>query len=440
MKTYDVLFLIEHVDRELDAISCISSILQTTYGLSCAVRNFYSDMVPLQQIKPKVLCVPFFYFLDHAPMRNYVKRWPHSAIVNFAWEQILYKMNMDIKIPKDEWALQRVTHMCWTTAYQDLITSLGVSRDRAPLCGNPVMKFYEQPYRNYFRSRDELAELHGIDPRRRWLLFPENYRWGFLSDRQIEGFAKQGGSLDYIRKAHAYCKRSFAEVLRWFARLDRADDPIIVLRPRPATAAAEITAFAEATLGRIPDNLRVIKAETARDWILASDIVMSSYSTTLIEAALAGKPIHLVAPEPFPEALEDSWYDLVDAITEGDRFVATARDAPAPANSVALQTWARERFLGAGDPLRAMAGVVAQHAGAAPLPVRKDIPRPSAAGALQSSLWNMLVRKPNIHRLVKRIEPDFSFTYHKHEKDVFHVNDVYRRALQWNQILNCAEK
>ena len=47
-------------------------------------------------------------------------------------------------------------------------------------------------------------------------------------------------------------------------------------------------------------NLKIIKTETAREWILAADHVMSSHSTTLIEAALAGKPIHRFSPEPYP--------------------------------------------------------------------------------------------------------------------------------------------
>lgn len=435
MRPVDVLLLIEHADRELDAVSCISSILQTEYGLNCVVANFYADMVPLSRYQPRVVGVPFFYFLDHAPMRNYVARWPEARIVNFAWEQILYKMNLDIKVPKDEFARTRVTHLCWTRTFQDIIVSMGIPEDHTVLCGNPVMKFYDEPYRRYFKSRADLATRYGLDPDRRWLLFPENYRWGFLSERQISAFAKQGGNPEYIRGAHEFCKRSLSEVFQWFAALDRADDPLVILRPRPATGLSEIRAFGEAALGELPRNLRLIKDETAREWILAADTVMSSYSTTLIEAALAGKPVHVLAPEPFPEALGDSWYDLVETITTPGRFTEAARTEPNPGNSKALCAWTREQFLGAGDPLRAMAETLAARAGARRTATRSRIAPLSPWDAVRGHAWNAVVRRPQAHRLIKLVEPEFSFTCAKHEKDVFHAGDVHRRASRWDELL-----
>jgi hypothetical protein len=56
----------------------------------------------------------------------------------------------------------------------------GAAPDNLYLTGNPVMKFYEHPYRNYFQSRERLAKKHGLDPKRKWVLFPENYIFAFF--------------------------------------------------------------------------------------------------------------------------------------------------------------------------------------------------------------------------------------------------------------------
>lgn len=436
MKNVDILFLVEHSDRELDAVSCISAILQSEYGLSCVVANFYSDLVPLARYEPRVLALPFFYFLDHAPMRNYVARWPNARLVNLAWEQINYKMNMDIKVPQDEFAKKRVTHFCWTSAYQDLLSERGVARELAILCGNPVMKFYDEPYRRYFKSRAELAKENDLDPARRWILFPENYRWGFLNDRQIKTFERNGGNLKYILEARDYCRRSLAEVLRWFAALDRDDDPLIILRPRPATAISDMRQFGESVLGKIPANVRLVKADSAREWILASDAVMSSYSTTLIESALVGKPIYVACPEPFPEALEDEWYGYIQAVNAKDEFVAVGRERFDAGNSSALSNWARQRFFGFGDPLRAMAEAFASAAGAARSEAPRPIPKIPYSEKALGQIWNALVRRPRLHRLIRKFEPEFSFTYEKHEKDVFSAGDVYKRVAKWEKLLH----
>ena len=76
-------------------------------------------------------------------------------------------------------------------------------------------------------------------------------------------------------------------------------------------------------------NLKIMKTETAREWILAADHVMSSHSTTLIEAALAGKPIHRFSPEAYPEAVALEWHGLVPLLSDRKAFLdAISREEP----------------------------------------------------------------------------------------------------------------
>ena len=74
--------------------------------------------------------------------------------------------------------------------------------------------------------------------------------------------------------------------------------------------------FMHRTVKNPSANLKIIKTETAREWILAADHVMSSHSTTLIEAALAGKPIHRFSPEAYPEAVALEWHGLVPLLSD----------------------------------------------------------------------------------------------------------------------------
>ena len=59
---------------------------------------------------------------------------------------------------------------------------------------------------------------------------------------------------------------------------------------------------------------------------------------TLIEAALAGKPVHRFSPEPFPAALEAEWHSLVPELNDREAFLgamwakppSSQRESPLP--------------------------------------------------------------------------------------------------------------
>lgn len=428
----DVLILIEHVDRELDAVAELVVLLEERHGLRAEVRNFYSDMrLCLERYEPAVVATPFFYFLDHHPMKDFVAAWPKAAFVNLAWEQILYTMNKAVKAPKDEFARTRVRHICWTKTYSDFIQELGVAPAAAHLTGNPVMKFYDAPYRDYFVSRAELAARHGLDERRKWVLFPENYRWAFLAKSQVKAFLKQGADLAFIEAARDYCLRSLTTFFEWIARLDPASAPHIILRPRPATSAEAMIAFMRAAAPGAEHNIRIIKAESARDWILASDQVMSSYSTTLIEASLAGKPLHVFSPEPFPDALDDVWYQHAPTVETEDAFRRVLLSAPDASAGRPLETWARQTLLPVGDPFLAIADAIAAAHAATGAPATgraADHARPwlfayeAGRKVLQGRSW--------WHDALRRRDRRYSFTLEKHEKDVFSAVDVSRRVVR----------
>jgi surface carbohydrate biosynthesis protein len=438
MRPIDVLFFIEHVDRELDAATCIVEMLERRFGIAADIRNFYADMhYCLRRYRPAIVVTPFCYFLDHHPMKDYVAAWPNATFFNMAWEQINYKMNQTVKIPKDSFARERVHHVCWTRQYRDVVANGGASPDRLHVTGNPVMKFYDPPYRAYFKSREELAARHGLDPHRKWVLFPENYRWGFLSQAQMQMFIAQDARSEHLIAARDYCVRSLTALFKWLLELERLDDPLVILRPRPATSSGEMAEFMKRAAPQGLPNVRIIKEESAREWILAADHVISSYSTTLIESSLAGKPIHVFSPEPFPEALEDEWYDYVPSLETKQQLLAAIREPPQQSSGARLADWARNTLLPAGDPLQMIAERIAQLHASGLVSRRGSAPDRSRLGPAQivrERFRNLLQASPYYNEGLRRLDPRYSFTVRKHEKDVFGAHHVAARIERWRAI------
>lgn len=446
MRRIDVLITIEHVDRELDAASCVAYMLCTRFGFDVEIRNFYADYPLALRLNPKVLAVPFFYFKGHSPMQQYLDRWPQARVLNLAWEQILYKMNQTIKVPSDDVAKRQVWHVCWTREYRSFLQELGVDERKLFWTGNPVMKFYDAPYRGYFAERKALAARYGLPPQTKWVLFPENYRWGFLSDQQIENFVSLGGQREELLEARGYCQRALAKVLKWMSEACSNSEIVIILRPRPATSIAQIEAFARKSIGEIPTSLRIVKGESAREWIIACDHVMSSYSTTLIEASLCGKPVHLVSPEPLPEGLQDEWYDKLPWIESAEAFVKAATTVASPDSGDQLGQWARDRLLGNGDPIANIAAAIAslhpRNQGVAyenlldavcGAPMRIYSPPPALSRWLDERR-KRLMRSVEYQKHLTRRYPGYSFTLQKHEKDLFSSQDVHRRMEAWRRV------
>jgi hypothetical protein len=328
--------------------------LESRFAITSVARNYYRDFThSLATLNPEVVVFPFFYNADHLQIIQYVTRWPLARLVNLGWEQILNKLDIGMKTPRDDVSRRRVSHICWTLDHQDFLARNGVPLDHLPVTGNPVMKLYDSAYSNYFKSRDQLANLYQLDVGKKWILFPESYQFAFFSDDILKFLVlDQNANPLFLDQAKEYSKRSLRQLFIWANEL-LGDEVIFILRPRPSTTQDQMLNFMQRTLRNPNGNLKIIKTETVREWILAADHVMSSHSTTLVEAALAGKPIHRFSPEDYPEALALDWHNLVPLLRDREAFLRAingdATDAGKP-----LAEWARTKFRLSVDPLDAI--------------------------------------------------------------------------------------
>jgi SAM-dependent methyltransferase len=142
---------------------------------------------------------------------------------------------------------------------------------------------------------------------------------------------------------------------------------------------------------------------------MASDLVMSSYSTSLIEAAVDGKPIYMIEPSPFPDSLYCSWYNYVSRIATANDFEKACLNSTPGAADGKLKSWAEKNLLAYGDPVERLAGfihqLVEQH-------------KRAAAPTVKSNEVNGLENKKYFNPIT-------------HENDVFEDHDIEQRVGAW---------
>jgi surface carbohydrate biosynthesis protein len=426
MRKINVLFLIEHVARELDVITCLVQKLRTQFGIDAEVKSYYNDFTyNLETYRPEIVVFPFFYGADNPYAIEYLARWPETKFLNLAWEQILMEVDYGMKTPRDDSARERVMHICWTQKYFDFLLSKGAKPDHLLLTGNPVMKLYDSPYKNYFKSRADLASLYKIDAGRKWVLFPESYQYVFMSEHRLQELVEEDNAdPKLLAEAREYSNRCLNLLFAWANELCAKTDPLFILRPRPSTTPERAMKFMRKAIGAPAGNIAIIKAESAREWILAADHVVSSHSTTLIEAAIAGKPVHLFSPEAIPDALTAEWHDLIPLLKNRDSFLQAIRQFPIEPNGTQLASWARARQFPEHDPLDAIARRIAQLSA----PTRLHEPSPLSD---YSRLWNGRILLEMLRRWWRRFIS---------REDIFGTREVARRVSRWRRVLEASSR
>ena len=431
------LALIEHVDRELDLVCLLKHLLKDRHDIDLDIANFYADEpLTLAGEAPRAVLVPFCYGADDYVMRDYFAMWPATHFINLAWEQVFYPSHQTIKKPRDAFARERAVHVAWSRAFVDYMRENGVEPANMKLVGHALYGLYRGPYTQYFKPRDELASALGLDPAKRWVFVPENYRWAFFNDSKLKRLSRRGITKADLHEMREYCRRSLAALMDWCDSLAGRGDVEVILRPRPATSVAELRRFAGTALSSANPAFRIIKDESAREWVLASDVVVSSYSTVLIEAALAGRSIFRIATEPLPEGLHYAWCDLVPSAAREDAFIAASLIEDNGASAEPLRTWATETFFPSGDPIDALVETVATEI------------REAHRGPPRRKSWRNPVRMPRWlkrsardmspqerHHMFQKHVRNYTFTAETHDKDLFGAADVEQRVSRWREML-----
>jgi surface carbohydrate biosynthesis protein len=363
----DIVFFIEHRVREFDAAAAIRRHLKSRHGLEVKIAALCQHSEPaLLSAAPKLVVLPWAQNVETSSiLRSIVNAYPRACFLDMCWEQLLLAHVVETKAPKGYFAKHCILHHSWGPFRTAYLKSVGIPESHIFENGNPLYTLYQQRYRGLYPTKAQLADRHGLDPDKPWVLFPENYGWAFLTKRQIRRrYVSKGLPEGRALRTHRFQTESLREALRWFSRIH---EPIeFILRPRPAiTVSGYEAAFEKGGLKPGP-SVRIIKNGPILEWIHASDLVMSSFSTTLLEAAVAGKPAFAIETVPFLDDVTDvAWMQQVQRVTSFEAFAALLKDTRRLPAADELAAFARgvahpceDALIGAADIMKRIVEMV----------------------------------------------------------------------------------
>jgi surface carbohydrate biosynthesis protein len=314
-KKVDFVLLFEKGSRELEVATLLKSSLENKgYSFVILQQNF--DLLSAWKYLPKIVLLPFCY--QNRSNNLFLTLWRKSKFVNLSWEQLFYSGNRLAKTPKGEFATKYVIHHSWSNSYTEYLIENAVPLNNIYSNGNLSLDLYNEPYRKIY---DNPYDIINCNKTHKKILFSENFNWAFYSDEMLLQMRNDGQKVSDINKMIEYNNNSFNIILNWLnVFLLNHKDYLLVFRPRPATSIDQIKSKI-ASLGLVmPSNFLISKEGSVREWILYSDFVISTYSTTLIEAVYAEKKSFMISPIIMPDVLKVNWHKYITKANNYEEF------------------------------------------------------------------------------------------------------------------------
>jgi len=421
----DYLWFVEHTARELDIACLIKYLMQKQHGKEIQIVSLpYSGYFEIFNINPEIIMVPYCY--SFSSFSHILPHYRKIKLLNLAYEQIFQNINLDLKSPKDDFTKKYVIHHAWSEDFKKYQQNFGVNPKNIFVNGNLSYGLYKKPYMNFFMKKNEISKKFGLNPDHTWILIPENYGAAFYTESIIQEKISNGININDVIDYKNFAQESLKILIKWCIKACDDKSVEIIFRPRPATPTSKMVEYFKSESSILPKNLHITKDYSVREWILASDVVMSSYSTTLIEAAVAEKPIYMLAPIVFPPYLHADWYNLVPQVTCYHEFLEIIR-AFSPDSCLKLKQWTESKYLKNGDPVQGIVRLLLKipdiEIWASDNPeLKKTIPENE--GNILSNIVKTIgvsFRKPKME---------------DYENDFFTPQDVLRKKMEWERILN----
>jgi surface carbohydrate biosynthesis protein len=310
-KEVDIIFFVEHKDREFESVKLIAEKLKGK-GKSSLILSVYFHVHYLNLYKAKTFVFPYLINQNDWPVSFVYRMYGDSAeYINMNWEQLLFPVNIEYKKPQDNFVKQKVKHIAWNNNFKDYLIKNGVSDENIKVTGNPA----NEVLYNLLDKKDEwrlkLVNEFSLDINKKWLFMPMNYAWAFSSDRLIQSKINKGYPEDKAWKHKKYSHKCLKKFIYFIEKLSKEYDYEIIIRPHPSITENDYKKVFDETIGYIPKNIYLNKAHSIREWIVSSDIVGSSWSTSVWDAYNVGKSVFLFTPYKRPEWLDVWWNNEV---------------------------------------------------------------------------------------------------------------------------------
>ncbi len=319
-KKCDFLFLLEHEDREGASVRFLVKKL-TEKGFSCIVMSLEFHVHRFAHVNPSAVILPYAFASDQWPINYLANLYRSASWFCLSWEQLLTPINMYYKKPRDSFIRDNFYHLAWAENFKSFLTDNQVPQEKVTVCGNVANELLELQSKEGGKIKEYLAGEHGLDKDKRWMFMPMNYSWAFVTDANINGKISRGYDSKNAWIYRDYAKKCIAEFVHFISDVaERYSDVLIIIRPHPSVSVEQYLKVFQQSGVLISSNIFFSKQQSIREWIAASDVVGSSWSSSVWDAIQSGKKGFLYTPYEKPDWHVVWWEEKVLNVTTSKEF------------------------------------------------------------------------------------------------------------------------
>ncbi len=316
----DFLIIYEHKVRELENMCLIKYELERR-GYKVLIKHI-EDEEALEAVKPiyhaKVVMTMACY--QNASLEWHTKDFvSFDKVIDMQWENIVYPKDEKAGVFKNYTGIGReVVRVSWGEANRRrLLEAAHMEPRNIKLVGHVGMDFLRDELKGYYRSKEDLFAEYGLPMDKKVLLFASPFYADNLTEEYIADMCRRHG--DDWRDYYDFMMRSERAILEWMEKLCKSrDDILLIYRPHPGHIGRHMAEVA----GRC-DNFKVISELSVKQWIIASDMIYTGNSSTIVEAFFAGRMCHLLFPCEVTEGYEHHLISKGRKITTYEEFEKT---------------------------------------------------------------------------------------------------------------------
>ena len=307
-KKIDVLFFIEHIDRELETAQEIVSVLKKKHNLKCVIASaIYHPVVCVLKTRPKIIVTASTAFGVGSPGWLFFKSFKNPPVfINLNYEQFISSWKGKYKSAKHDISLKSQIQLTWGTYFKNFLIETGTEGKNVIITGRPLFSLLKKRYYNK-NFKKEIAKKNNLDFNKKWNFIAFTDGLAFVTEKKVQYIVQSGANEKGLKNHINHVKGTIDEVLKWVNNMSEFSDELFILRPHPSISKDQYEELIKSTLGLIPKNLIISKDYTAQKWMVSCEKFFTNYSTLTMDARVLGIDFYILQPLKKLES-EDYWW------------------------------------------------------------------------------------------------------------------------------------
>ncbi len=301
------------MDRELEIAKFLRGLILKKY-----TNNIYVNIKSIYFYFWEIfLCAPdLIIFPSNWPIiTDLSKVLVNSDFISLNYEQVLSKFNVDSKRPRGKFLIKSVHHFSWSDDYTSYLINSGVPNTNITNTEKPAYFFLKSLFLRKAIIRKELCVKNSIPKNVKITFLPLTCLQGFKTDARLKKEFRDKKIFSRAVSRRNFVRDSLVKIFDWVSGLANAHPKVFfILRPHPSVSVDQYIEFFKKINLEMPSNVLITSENTSNEWLVISDVVLSNYSSVLLDAKAIGVKAAILQPVKFPNDMKINWFKHFKAI------------------------------------------------------------------------------------------------------------------------------